>query len=139
VSYAFGPFRLDAQGEALFRGTEPVALSQRAVALLRILVERAGAPVTKDALIEAAWPGLVIEDSNLTVQIAALRRALGEVPGGEGWIVTLHRRGYRFAGPAVTKSEPQVPTTPTADPTSKLSPTMAPFLPENPSIAVHAV
>jgi TolB-like protein len=136
VSYAFGPFRLDAQGEALFRGTEPVALSQRAVALLRILVERAGAPVTKDALIEAAWPGLVIEDSNLTVQIAALRRALGEVPGGEGWIVTLHRRGYRFAGPAITTSEAQVPAAPTADPASKLSPTTAPALPDKPSIAV---
>ena len=70
-----------------------------------MLVDRAGAPVTKDALIEAAWPGLAVEDSNLTVQIAALRRALGEVPGGENWIVTLPRRGYRLVGPAVTKSE----------------------------------
>ena len=56
--YSFGPFRLDAQGETLFRGTEPVALSHRAVALLRMLVDRAGATVTKDALMEAAlaWP-----------------------------------------------------------------------------------
>ena len=84
--YAFGPFRLDAQGATLFRGTEPVALSQRAVALLRMLVGRAGAPLTKDALMQAAWPGLAVEESNLTVQIAALRRALGEVPGGENWI-----------------------------------------------------
>jgi DNA-binding winged helix-turn-helix (wHTH) protein len=90
TSYAFGPFRLDAQGETLFRGTAPVALSQRAVALLRTLIDRAGAPVSKDALMEAAWPGLAVEDSNLTVQIAALRRALGEVPGGESWIATLH-------------------------------------------------
>jgi len=80
--YAFGPFRLDVQGETLFRDTEPVALSKRAVALLRILVERAGGLVSKDTLIEAAWPGLAIEESNLTVQIAALRRALGEVRGG---------------------------------------------------------
>ena len=98
--YEFGPFRLDAQFETLFRGAEPVALSHRAVALLRILVERAGALVSKNALMEAAWPGLAVEDSNLTVQIAALRRALREVPGGESWIVTLPRRGYRFAGPA---------------------------------------
>ena len=75
--YEFGPFRLDAQGETLFRGTEPVALSHRALALLRILIDRAGAPVSKDAPMEAAWPGLAVEDSNLTVQIAALRRALG--------------------------------------------------------------
>ena len=97
------------QGETLFRGADPVALSQRAVALLRILVERAGAPVSRDALMEAAWPGLAVEDSNLTVQIAGLRRALGEVSGGESWIVTLPRRGYRFVGPAVTKSKALVP------------------------------
>src|SRR5215467_7103946 len=98
-NYAFGPFRLDAQGEALFRGTERVALSHRAVALLRILIDCAGAPVSKDVLKEAAWPGLAVEESNLTVQIAALRRALGEVPDGERWIETLPRRGYRFIGP----------------------------------------
>ena len=86
------------QGETLFRDTEPVALSKRAVALLHILVERAGALVSKDALMAAAWPGLAIEESNLTVQIAALRRALGEVPGAEDWIVTLPRRGYSSDG-----------------------------------------
>jgi TolB-like protein len=134
--YAFGPFRLDAQGVTLFLGAEPVALSKRAVALLRILVERAGALVSKDALMEAAWSGLAVEESNLTVQIAALRRALGEVPSGEDWIVTLPRRGYRFVGPAVTKSEAQVPAAPMADHASKLSPTTAPALPDKPSIAV---
>ena len=107
--YAFGPFRLDEQGDALFRDGEPVALSHRAVALLRILIDRAGAPVSRDALMEEAWPGLAVEESNLRVQIAALRRALGEVPGGESWIVTLPRRGYRFVGPAVTKSKALVP------------------------------
>src|SRR5262245_60073709 len=55
------PFRLDAKAEILFRGTEPVALGRRAVALLRLLVERAGTPVSKEMLIEAAWPGLAIE------------------------------------------------------------------------------
>ena len=96
ANYAFGPFRLDVQGETLFWGTEPVALSQRAVALLRMLIDRAGAPVSKGTLMGAAWPGLTVGESNLTVRIAALRRTLGEVPGGEGWIVTLPRRGYRF-------------------------------------------
>ena len=72
--HEFGPFRLDADAEILFRGAEPTVLGQRAVALLRLLLEQAGAPVSKDALIEAAWPGLAVEDSNLTVQIAALRR-----------------------------------------------------------------
>ena len=134
--YAFGPFRLDAQGGTLFMGTEAAALSQRAVALLRILIDRAGALVTKDALIKGAWPGLAVEDSNLTVQIAALRRALGEVPGGESWIATLPRRGYRFVGPAVTKSEDRVPATPTVDAVTRPAPMMVLALPDQPSIVV---
>ena len=44
-------------------------------------------------------------ESNLTVQIAALRRILGETPGGGSWIETVPRRGYRFAGPVVTAVE----------------------------------
>jgi adenylate cyclase len=85
---------------------------------------------------EAAWPDLAVEDSNLTVQIAALRRALREVPGGEDWIVTLPRRGYRFVGPVVTKSEAQIPEAPMAGPAAKLPPMSAPALPDKPSIAV---
>jgi DNA-binding winged helix-turn-helix (wHTH) protein len=68
--HAFGPFRLDVDAEILFRGSEPPPVGKRAVALLRALVERAGAPVSKDTLIEAAWSGLAVEESNLTVQMA---------------------------------------------------------------------
>jgi DNA-binding winged helix-turn-helix (wHTH) protein len=103
-----GPFRLDPQNELLFRGTEPAALGRRAAALLRELVRQPGQLVSKDALIEAAWPGQSVEESNLTVQIAALRRVLGEAPGGAGWIETMPRRGYRFVGPVVTGEENSV-------------------------------
>jgi DNA-binding winged helix-turn-helix (wHTH) protein len=61
--------------------------------LLHVLVEWPGIPISKDALIEAAWPGLIVEESNLSVQIAALRRVLGVEPGGERWIETLWDRG----------------------------------------------
>jgi TolB-like protein len=105
TSYRFGPFRLDANAEVLFRGTEMTGLGRRPVALLRVLVQHAGAPVSKDALIAAAWGGLAVEESNLPVQIAALRRVLAEEPGGENWIETLPRRGYRFVGPWVTVRE----------------------------------
>ena len=54
TTYDFGPFRLDADAEILFRGSKPLPVGKRAVALLRALVERAGAPVSKDTLIEAA-------------------------------------------------------------------------------------
>src|SRR3954454_4201561 len=75
-------------------------IGQRAVTLLRQLLRRAGAPVSKETLISEAWPGLAIEDSNLTVQVAALRRTL-ERAGGASWIETLPRRGYRYVGPAI--------------------------------------
>jgi TolB-like protein/tetratricopeptide (TPR) repeat protein len=98
---SFGPFRLDTDAAILFRGAEPTPLGQRAVALLALLVQRAGAPVSKEALIEAAWPAQAIEDSNLTVQIAAVRRVFESLAGGAGWIETLPRRGYRYVGPAM--------------------------------------
>jgi len=93
ATYILGPFRLDAETDTLFRGSEPVSLGHRAVVLLRVLVEQRGIPVSKDALMEAAWAGLTVEDSNLAVQIAALRRAFEEEPGGANWIETLPRRG----------------------------------------------
>src|SRR6185437_13356435 len=93
-----GLFHVDAKSESLFRGAEPVALGRRAVAVLRLLLERAGEPVSRQTLIEAAWPRLAIEDSNLSVQIAAVRRVLAEQAGGANWIETLPRRGYRYVG-----------------------------------------
>ena len=126
--HKFGPFRLDADAEILFRGAEPVVLGQRAVALLRLLLEQAGAPVSKDALIGAAWPGLAIEDSNLTVQIAALRRVFEEIAGGADWIETLPRRGYRYVGPVVVTDNQPAETNP------RMPPALA--LPDKPSVAV---
>src|SRR5438309_506097 len=124
----FGPFRLDADAGILFHGAEPTPLGQRAVALLVLLVERAGAPVSKETLIKAAWPALAIEDSNLTVQIAAVRRVFEDLAGGAGWIETLPRRGYRYVGPAVTARQPDRSTGLPASP--------ALTLPDKPSVAV---
>jgi TolB-like protein/Flp pilus assembly protein TadD len=117
----------------LFRGGDPVSLGHRAVALLRVLVERRGVPVSKDALMEAAWAGLTVEESNLAVQIAALRRVFGEEPGGENWIETLPRRGYRFIGPASIRDQ----AAPTAVSMAANFPGSSnPTPPDMPSIAV---
>jgi len=78
--HALGPFRLDTQDGLLLHGSEPVALGRRAIALLRALVERPGALISKDALIEAAWPGQAVEESNLTVQVAALSFGVNQIP-----------------------------------------------------------
>jgi TolB-like protein len=124
----FGPFRLDADAGILFHGAEPTPLGQRAVVLLALLVRRAGAPVSKRDLIEAAWAAQAIEDSNLTVQIAAVRRTLQDLTGAAGWIETLSRRGYRYVGPAAA--------TPSADRMAAASETPTLTLPERPSVAV---
>ncbi len=128
--HKFGPFRLDTRAAMLFRGPEPVALGRRAVALLRALVERAGTVVAKDALIEAAWSGHAVEEGNLTVQIAALRRAFAGEPGGDRWIETLPTRGYRFVGPAVATEE----IGPVEAASTGASPALS--LPDRPSVAV---
>lgn len=100
-AHAPGLFRLDAESESLLRGDEPTRLGRRAVAVLRALLQRAGEPVSKESLIEAAWPGLAIEENNLSVQISALRRVLGPEGNGSSWIETLPRRGYRYIGPLI--------------------------------------
>jgi TolB-like protein/tetratricopeptide (TPR) repeat protein len=131
ATYILGPFRLDAETDTLFRGGEPVSLGHRAVALLSVLVEKRGVPVSKDALMEAAWAGLTVEESNLAVQIAALRRVFAEEPGGENWIKTLPRRGYRYVGPANTvTAASQAANFPMTAGSSN------PTLPDKPSIAV---
>lgn len=122
----FGPFRLDADAGILFHGAEPTSLGQRAVLLLAFLVWRAGAPVSKDELIEAVWRSQAVEDSNLTVQIAAVRRMLADISGETHWIETLPRRGYRYIGPSVRMS----------DHASAASDAQRLTLPEKPSIAV---
>jgi TolB-like protein len=126
--HAFGSFRLDPEAEILYLGAEVVPLGHRALVLLRVLVEQPGRPISKHELINAAWAGQAVEESNLTVQIAALRRVLGAEPGGEDWIETLPRRGYRFVGPKVLKETQQdFETRETAAPLA---------LPDKPSIAV---
>jgi DNA-binding winged helix-turn-helix (wHTH) protein len=104
-TYAIGPFRVEISNKLLFHANEPIRLGRRAIALLLALVERPGALVSKEALIEVTWPNQAVEDNNLTVQIAALRRVLAKAPGGDRWIETMSRRGYRFVGPVVTAGD----------------------------------
>lgn len=69
-----------------------VAVGGRAFDVLRVLVQHRGQVVTKDTLLEAAWPGLVVEENNISVQIAALRKLLGAAA-----ITTVPGRGYQLS------------------------------------------
>ena len=103
--YELGPFRLDAGAGVLTEGGAATALGARGVAVLAVLVSRAGEYVEKSVIMDAAWPDVVVEEDNLTAQISAIRRVLAHVPGGKQWIETLTRRGYRFVGPVARRPE----------------------------------
>src|SRR5215469_16075032 len=97
--FLFEGFRLDRRG--LFRRDErgvfvPVAIGSRALDVLCVLVEAGGALVSKDEIMAAVWPGTVVEDNNLTVQIAALRRIVDQRRSAGSCIQTVAGRGYRF-------------------------------------------
>jgi Tol biopolymer transport system component/DNA-binding winged helix-turn-helix (wHTH) protein len=95
VAYEFGEFRLEPHRRHLGRiGGEPLAVTGKAFDALVYLVEHAGELVTRAALSDALWPSVVVEENNLSQAISVLRRTLGE-----GFIVTVPRRGYQFTAP----------------------------------------
>ncbi len=100
----FGPFRLDRRSTELRRDGELVALPGRAAALLTYLVNHAGELVTKEALVEAAWPDTAVSDASLKEAIHVLRQALGDAPQSPAYIQTVPRRGYRFVGDLAEES-----------------------------------
>jgi TolB-like protein/Tfp pilus assembly protein PilF len=104
--YELGPFRLDTEARVLTQDGIATELGARGVAVLAALVSRAGEYVEKSVIVDAAWPGLVVEEANLAVQISATRRVLARVPDGTRWVETLTRRGYRFVGPVARRPEP---------------------------------
>lgn len=97
---SFGPFQIDQDAKVLLRDGEPLAVGQRGAMLLEALLSRPGEVITKSELLDAAWGGAAVEESNLTVQVAALRKALGRSATGGDWIVTVPRVGYRFVSPS---------------------------------------
>ncbi len=97
----FGRFRVFPKERALFEGDKPVRLGGRALEILIALLERPGQLLSKDELMERVWPKIFVQPSNLTVHIAALRRALKDGQDGTRWIVNTVGRGYAFVGPVV--------------------------------------
>src|SRR6186997_202276 len=95
--YRFGTFELRPADYELTREGERVKLSPKAFDILRLLLERHGRLVEKDDLLKSVWPDAFVEEANLSVQVAAIRKVLGHLPDGREFIETVARRGYRFA------------------------------------------
>jgi DNA-binding winged helix-turn-helix (wHTH) protein len=102
---AFGPFRLLSARRLLLQDDQPVRLGSRALEILIALVERPGELVTKAELMARAWPSTFVEEGNLKVQVAGLRRALGDSRGSDRYLVTVPGHGYRFVAPVALIDE----------------------------------
>src|SRR5258708_35201805 len=96
TSFAFGPFRLLAARHELLAQGIPVAIGQRALDVLLVLVRRHGELVSKDELMSEVWPGLVVGENNLAVHISAVRQILGRARGRKGHLQPAPDRRHPF-------------------------------------------
>ena len=104
VAVRFPGWEVRPHARVLLVGGQAVAVGGRAFDVLLALLERRGSVVSKGELLDAAWPGLVVEENNVSVQIAALRKLLGAEA-----IATVASRGYRLAAQALDDGGPAVP------------------------------
>ena len=95
----FGPYRIHPRQRLVLEAGRPLRLGRRAMDILLILLEQAGNVVSKQELLTRVWPKSVVEDGNLRVHMAALRKALGDGQAGQRYIVTVAQRGYSFVAP----------------------------------------
>ena len=108
----FQQFEIRPEARQLLVGDRPVSLGARAFDVLLALTERAERVVSKAELLDLAWPGVVVEENNLTVQISTLRRLLGHET-----IVTVTGRGYRLKATPVDAPVPAEPAPANSDAT----------------------
>jgi Tol biopolymer transport system component len=94
--YEFDGFRLNVQERQLWRDGEPVTLYAKAFEMLVVMVENRGRLLTKDELFSLVWFDQIVEESNLTVNISAIRKALGERASQPRYVKTISGQGYRF-------------------------------------------
>jgi len=108
--YEFCRFRFDPENHLLECEGSPISLTPKAFEILLVLVQNGNRLTTKEELMRRVWPDSFVEEANLTVNISALRRQLGETPSGQQYIETVPKKGYRFAVP-VTHVSLDLPAT----------------------------
>jgi predicted ATPase/DNA-binding winged helix-turn-helix (wHTH) protein len=107
---SFGPFRLHVGQRRLEKNGSPIQLGGRALDLLIALVERAGTVVSKNDLLARVWPDVIVDEGSLRVQIAGLRKALGDGEAGARYLTTVSGQGYCFVGRLAHPNGQEKPT-----------------------------
>src|SRR5258705_6363855 len=116
AAYRFGPFVVDRAAYRVLHNGRPVDVTPKLLDLLLHLLDNAGTLVTKEALLDALWPGTNVTDNALAQAVSELRQVLGDDAGDPRFIKTVARRGYRFIAtvdplpaPAEPGSQPDEP------------------------------
>jgi DNA-binding winged helix-turn-helix (wHTH) protein len=104
--HIFGPFRLSATKEQLWRENREIRLAPKVFAVLRYLVEHPGELITKNTFFQSLWPDVYVTDAVLSVYIGKAREALGDDSKNPRFIETVHRRGYRFIAAITAVPQP---------------------------------
>src|SRR5262245_1844794 len=118
----FGPFRFDRGHGRQWRSGEDLPRPPRALAVLSVLLERAGRVVGKNELLQVAWNGPYVTETSLSEAVSLLRQTLGDDSQRPAYIQTVHRRGYRFIAPLrVEETGPRAPVLPAREPSPRLA------------------
>ncbi|SDH57337.1 Predicted ATPase [Pseudomonas benzenivorans] len=104
-----GAYQVLAHKRLVLADSRPLQLGSRALDILLVLLEHAGSVVSKERLIARVWPNSVVEDINLRVHIAALRKALGDGRDGQRYITTIPLRGYSLVAPVTWQTPADSP------------------------------
>ena len=104
--FSVGDWWADPMTHEIGRGAETIRLEPRVMQVLVALARRAGHAVTREELLAAVWPGVVVGDEVLTQCVIKLRRALGDSPRAPAYIETISKRGYRLIAPVVAAADP---------------------------------
>ncbi len=102
--FEFGPFALDPLAQTLVRDSCEIPLTPKAFGVLLFLVRNGGRVVKKDEIIKEVWPDVIVEEQNVSLNIHAARKAVGDDADNPTYIATVSRRGYRFVAPVVRKT-----------------------------------
>ena len=113
--FSFGPYRLRARERILEKDGVPVAIPEKTLDVLCVLVQNSGELVEREVLLQEVWPDTFVEDSNIAFQISTLRKLLDESATSPKFVMTVPKRGYRFIAD-VTRESDLLPKPAIADP-----------------------
>lgn len=106
--YRFGVFTLNVDNRRLLREGKSIPVTPKLFDILLLLVQKKGEMVTKEELMKKIWADQFVEDNNLTVNMSALRKILGESYGNRKYIETVPKGGYRFTGQVTEIHKPSI-------------------------------